>query len=1568
MIEMGETKLQEIEIWESVGREDVRQNRDKVFLFGDNLAGRGFGGQAKEMGGEENAFGIPTKKAPDNNPNSFFSDKEFAENKRAIDEAFARIPLDKTIVIPKAGIGTGLARLSSQAPKTFAYLNEKFASLGFDNRTGEKIQQSQVTRLHATSVENESPEKSVRLQNGAENLSGQKRLLDLDNIRSPELKLLAPTAEEIKALQTDRAETLARYADRLRMDYKENKNNLREGFRLLSDSFDKGDQITVTCSCRGGEMCHADVLKMAIEKVNNFQKQKENQEINKTSRNENAPNKINLRTQRAINEILATSESDKLLEQINQTDGRNRSEQASHLGKHSQFVRDIYERGANLREGVLIIPQEKTGISPTLRLTTVEYAAQKIARITGNEARAKETAPKILEYADKISGISTADTETRLKVFNWIYESLEGKTEFLESGKNEHFSEKERFENTLEKIQGLADELHSLEPADKIEFVPLSGFENEQSVDTAFDQSDENKILEEIYEDSIDRELAETSESLEQSLEKDESREMEAGGLVSTETFERIDLINNAPPQIPPEFTEIEIGRLLTKTLPEIDRRLESGEKVSEILKPFNESVWQSGCDDTLNRLEKIYQKQQISEIEQKLSDRNLHTLEREKLESKKQIWKNAALTPTRAELREIVLNREENPSLKNKTDELQKVKTVSQLAGNAENLSESVLQQIEKIDLRRPNVLELKTPGEFPEAEKHAVNTFFRKLTLETAGVQAKLDEIHSTGDKTSTQQLNKELKTFQELKPSFAFKLAGSTETIVGNPSKDLIEERNFVASYINYQLKHPETRLRHENERYRRYAARLETAATRDDLIKEASELRAENASVGFNWKTLEKSEQQNLQRPLTVREMQFLFTETSPKHYTSEMTAIRLSYAHSGASRRQMTESLLRGEIAPSSEAQQLIESLESRLARRELKDATKATMHFFESIKLPNEILKFKNEFDHQSVYKQLPPQEKDFIYERAVHQKENLEYRLAFRQTEIEKQRQTGENSLQKPEASKAEKRFLSLSRFFQARSLGEKMESPHLLTQELSGRDVHAVNVLLTNETTEKIESISGELSKAANPEIKKIGEILNTFSKAEITKDGDKTIIQIKLPENSILSRETYAEILEKFYPVNAKESEKYNYSNFDAKDIARVREAGQNEAINFIKEEVKSSAASQVSEEIIQAEKAILEKLDLLAEMQNTGRTARRENSGMLESYSRRVAAKSPNLSLPSVSEQKKIVSAALGIADSRLEANIINDKFFEAVQKEITLSDFIKFTENAKTTKEIALNIRKEFAEISRLENILAKNKPRETAAAKSNYEKLPASLKIYESEINRAEKELYAAKLNEKFGKNESFSDKANLDLESIFTKEEKEQMKQIAADIAKERLEPKELGASNHNLPPELSRQAFATYKQLEKAHNLYLHINDKGKITESFSKLDGEAARLNRIRQDHNRSEVVAALRENLKIDLADLLKTDAGIKEQDFINQAGKFLKQNLEKVGAVSVINDKTKINVLSKEIFHNLEVKQNLKTSNFTHLQNSDNYKTSNLNENKIISSQIEKSKNSPVFTR
>ncbi|HRJ88561.1 MAG TPA: hypothetical protein PLX39_07690 [Pyrinomonadaceae bacterium] len=112
-----------------ISREFVRASRDRIFLFGDNLAGKGFGGQAAAMRGEPNCVGIPTKKLPSNRDDAFFTDLEFEQNKAVIDHAFEVLfhrisKAEQTIVIPADGLGTGRAQLKSRAPLTFAYLQK----------------------------------------------------------------------------------------------------------------------------------------------------------------------------------------------------------------------------------------------------------------------------------------------------------------------------------------------------------------------------------------------------------------------------------------------------------------------------------------------------------------------------------------------------------------------------------------------------------------------------------------------------------------------------------------------------------------------------------------------------------------------------------------------------------------------------------------------------------------------------------------------------------------------------------------------------------------------------------------------------------------------------------------------------------------------------------------------------------------------------------------------------------------------------------------------------------------------------------------------------------------------------------------------------------------------------------------------------------------------------------------------------------------------------------------------------------------------------------------------------
>jgi hypothetical protein len=119
-----------------ITRSFVRAHGDCIFLFGDNLTRRGFGGQAAAMRDEHNTIGIPTKKLPSNSKEAFFTDEEFEQNKIAIDQAFERLshmssPSEQTVVVPAYGLGTGRAQLVSRAPLTFAYLQKRLRDLSF---------------------------------------------------------------------------------------------------------------------------------------------------------------------------------------------------------------------------------------------------------------------------------------------------------------------------------------------------------------------------------------------------------------------------------------------------------------------------------------------------------------------------------------------------------------------------------------------------------------------------------------------------------------------------------------------------------------------------------------------------------------------------------------------------------------------------------------------------------------------------------------------------------------------------------------------------------------------------------------------------------------------------------------------------------------------------------------------------------------------------------------------------------------------------------------------------------------------------------------------------------------------------------------------------------------------------------------------------------------------------------------------------------------------------------------------------------------------------------------------
>ncbi len=113
-------------------QEDCNRHLNCLYIFGDNLISQGKTGQAI-IRDCSNTFGIPTKRYPSMEENSFFCDSK--EELDYVESCFQRlINLIKekrlhnydTIILPTDGLGTGLAELPQRSPKIFNRINEFF--------------------------------------------------------------------------------------------------------------------------------------------------------------------------------------------------------------------------------------------------------------------------------------------------------------------------------------------------------------------------------------------------------------------------------------------------------------------------------------------------------------------------------------------------------------------------------------------------------------------------------------------------------------------------------------------------------------------------------------------------------------------------------------------------------------------------------------------------------------------------------------------------------------------------------------------------------------------------------------------------------------------------------------------------------------------------------------------------------------------------------------------------------------------------------------------------------------------------------------------------------------------------------------------------------------------------------------------------------------------------------------------------------------------------------------------------------------------------------------------------
>jgi hypothetical protein len=99
--------------------------------------------------------------------------------------------------------------------------------------------------------------------------------------------------------------------------------------------------------------------------------------------------------------------------------------------------------------------------------------------------------------------------------------------------------------------------------------------------------------------------------------------------------------------------------------------------------------------------------------------------------------------------------------------------------------------------------------------------------------------------------------------------------------------------------------------------------------------------------------------------------------------------------------------------------------------------------------------------------------------------------------------------------------------------------------------------------------------------------------------------------------VQKETYAELLEKFYPGDGRENDKYRFSSFGKKLVSESREKGQDETIKDFRDEIKAAVDKKnVLGNDFSNDQSIARNFETLWQLQEAGRAARQENESIFK----------------------------------------------------------------------------------------------------------------------------------------------------------------------------------------------------------------------------------------------------------------------------------------------------------------------------------------------------------------
>lgn len=245
---------------------------------------------------------------------------------------------------------------------------------------------------------------------------------------------------------------------------------------------------------------------------------------------------------------------------LDDPDYRTPTEQADHLARQSQELRDLYERGAQLRGAVLLIPAEPHELPEAHTepfLTSPAYAHSRIA--------SADQADEFHSLGRAIAG-QTADARTELTVFRYYYDRLrEAETQ------RDHAT---ALAQTFAEMRLLAAEMAKLETRDSVAAVSLviSGEETQLPERAAYRASSPSELP-----------VRPDPDSPRAAGSRSEERDAEMPGRSFNIAARRIVLTDEAL-RLPAGLTDAATERLITRTIPALDRLLETGRESTSLL------------------------------------------------------------------------------------------------------------------------------------------------------------------------------------------------------------------------------------------------------------------------------------------------------------------------------------------------------------------------------------------------------------------------------------------------------------------------------------------------------------------------------------------------------------------------------------------------------------------------------------------------------------------------------------------------------------------------------------------------------------------------------------------------------------------------------------------------------------------------------------------------------------------------------------------------------------------------------------------------------------------------